>query len=65
MQVVLNGESYTLNNPLTVNQLLEQLALEGKLAIEINEEIVPRSQYGDVMIRSGDRIEVVRAVGGG
>ncbi|MDX1518523.1 MAG: sulfur carrier protein ThiS [Gammaproteobacteria bacterium] len=65
MQVILNGENHTLSGDLTVNDLLNELSLEGKLAIEINEEIVPRSRYNETIIKPGDRIEVVHAVGGG
>ena len=46
--------------------LLRELALEGKrVAIERNGEIVPKSRQGDTLLVDGDRIEVVRAVGGG
>ncbi len=41
-------------------------ALEGKrIAVERNGEIVPRSHHTDTPLAMGDRIEVVRAVGGG
>lgn len=42
------------------------MALTGKrLAVEINEDIVPRSQHPKFVLNDGDRIEVVRAIGGG
>jgi sulfur carrier protein len=65
MQVVLNGKTQTLDKPLTVAQLVDSLALEGKLAVEINQEIIPRGRYDETRINDGDCIEVVRAVGGG
>ncbi len=65
MQVLLNGQPRDLSGELSVADLIESLALEGKLAVEINEEIVPRSRYGEYRIKPGDRIEVVNAVGGG
>jgi len=65
MQITLNGQTHSINTNITVTQLLDELSLEGKLAIEINEEIIPRSFYDEFQIKPGDRIEVVHAVGGG
>jgi sulfur carrier protein len=51
---------------LTVVQLLEQMALQGKrIAVERNGEIVPRSRFDQPLLKDGDRIEIVVAVGGG
>jgi sulfur carrier protein len=66
MQIVLNGEPRTLPAPVTVTGLLESLGLTGaRVAVELNREIVPRSRHGEQTVRDGDRIEVVRAIGGG
>ena len=44
----------------------EPVSFEGKrVAVERNGEIVPKSRHADTLLASGDRIEVVRAVGGG
>jgi len=46
--------------------LLEEMALTGKrLAVEVNLEIVPRSSHMTHMLRAGDRVEIVHAIGGG
>ncbi len=51
---------------LTVTQLLEHMALQGKrIAVERNGEIVPRSRFDQPLLENGDRIEIVVAVGGG
>jgi sulfur carrier protein len=51
---------------LTVAQLLEYMALQGKrIAVERNGEIVPRSRFDQPLLEDGDRIEIVVAVGGG
>lgn len=66
MKVLLNGEAHTAPDGLTVAALLEQLQLAGKrIAVEVNEEIIPRSQHGNTVLRDGDRIEIVHAIGGG
>ena len=50
----------------TVSVLIESLALTGKrLAVEVNEDIVPRSQHPEFTLNPGDRVEVVHAIGGG
>lgn len=66
MQVQVNGESMELYEGATVAALVEKMALMGKrLAVEVNEDIVPRSQHEQFVLSSGDRIEVVHAIGGG
>ncbi len=66
MQIVLNGEPRSLSAPVTVAGLLDALGLAGaRVAVELNREIVPRSRHGEQPVRDGDRVEVVRAIGGG
>ena len=51
---------------LTVAQLLDQMALQGKrIAVECNGEIIPRSRFDQPLLENGDRVEIVVAVGGG
>lgn len=66
MQILLNGETYPLSKPLTLAELLEQLELTGKrLAVEVNLAIVPRSQHEQHVLKAGDKVEIVHAIGGG
>ncbi|MFQ5590575.1 MAG: sulfur carrier protein ThiS [Phycisphaerae bacterium] len=66
MQVILNGEQRSLDEGATVADMLRGLGIEsGRVAVEINENIVPRKDYADAVVRDGDRIEVVTFVGGG
>lgn len=66
MQVVINGEPRELDDALTVAGMLEVLSVRGRrIAVEINEEIVPRSRHAEHRICDGDRIELVGAIGGG
>lgn len=66
MNILLNGEERQLGQGATVALLLEDLSLSGKrLAVELNEEILPRSQYGEYRLSDGDKVEIVHAVGGG
>ena len=66
IQLVINGEDTSLESITTVSNLIEYLDLEhGKLAIEINQEIVPRSQFDTYCLADGDVIEIIQAIGGG
>jgi len=66
LEITLNGAVRRLDAPLTVAALLEAEGLAGKrVAVERNGEIVPRSRHEHVVLASGDRLEIVVAVGGG
>jgi len=66
MQVQVNGETMDLPAGATVGLLVEKMTLAGKrLAVEVNEDIVPRSQHAEFALNNGDRVEVVHAIGGG
>ncbi len=66
MRVTVNGEPRELDAPLSVAELLQSLRLPpGRIAVEINEEVVPRDAYAERRVASGDRIEIVHFVGGG
>jgi thiamine biosynthesis protein ThiS len=66
MEVVINGENRQVPEGYTVARLLEDMALTGRrMAVEINLEIIPRSTHAQHVLRAGDRIEIVHAIGGG
>jgi sulfur carrier protein len=66
MRIEVNGEPRDVADGLTVRALLDTLALGAQLvAVERNEEIVPRAQHAEAVLRDGDRIEIVQFVGGG
>ena len=64
--LTLNGEARAFDGPMTVAALLATLGLETrKVAVERNEEIVPRSSYAGTWLESGDALEIVHFIGGG
>jgi thiazole synthase len=64
--ILLNGERRETPAGTTVAQLVEALALKpGRVAVERNREIVPMSQWEDIILASGDALEIVHFVGGG
>lgn len=66
MHIQLNGERYELPDGQSVADLLQRLELTGRrLAVELNRDIVPRSQHAATTLVEGDQIEVVHAIGGG
>ena len=66
MDIIVNGEPQELADVITIATLLEARGLPGKrVAVERNGEIVPKSRHAETAIASGDRIEIVVAVGGG
>lgn len=66
MELTINGESRQFSAPLSVAALVEVLGYTGKrIAVERNGEIVPRGRHVEVELATGDRIEIVVAVGGG
>ncbi|HIF58155.1 MAG TPA: sulfur carrier protein ThiS [Rhodospirillales bacterium] len=66
MNVIINGEQLSVDGLKTVEQLLGNLGLDGrKVAVERNMEIVPKSQYNDVLLVEGDKFEIVHFIGGG
>ncbi len=66
MQIIVNGEPHEVSTGLTAAQLVDLLELGGRrLAMEINREILPRSQFTAHALCEGDRIEIVQAIGGG
>jgi len=67
-RIVLNGEERELESELTIMELLELVRVrfrEVGLAVAINGEVVPKSEYGTKKVKEGDRVEIVQLVGGG
>jgi sulfur carrier protein len=64
--LTVNGEPRDVADALSVADLLRTLDVgAGRVAVEVNEEVVPRGSFGDRQLASGDRIEIVNFVGGG
>jgi len=64
--IVLNGSNIQVDSNISVSQLLEELGLtEKRLAVEINQQIIPRSNFTDYILNENDNVEIVQAIGGG
>ena len=66
MNILINGEPREEPAELTVAQLLARLEMPARgIAVELNQQVVPRSRHSEQKLRDGDRIEIVSLVGGG
>jgi sulfur carrier protein len=66
MNISLNGDRFPLEEGATVAALVDALALKGRrIAVEVNEEVIPMSRHATHRLAEGDRVEVVHAIGGG
>ncbi len=64
--IKLNGQPYELATNQTIATLIDTLGLAGKrYAVEINDNILPRSQHHTRHLVDGDCVEIVHAIGGG
>ncbi|NPA42293.1 MAG: sulfur carrier protein ThiS [Aquificae bacterium] len=67
-RITVNGEEKVIERELSVMELLEEMNIKFRevgLAVAINEEVVPKSQYTTRKVKEGDKVEIVQLVGGG
>jgi thiazole synthase len=66
LNLTINGEAHTLPSAVTVAELLDRLGYDRRrVAVEVNEDLVPAARHAGHALRPGDRVEVVTLVGGG
>ena len=66
LRVFINGESKEISGTPSLAELIEQLDLPAaRIAIELNRDVVRRSEWNSTVLQDGDRIEIVHFVGGG
>jgi len=66
MKLKINGKETEIQDSLTVSGLLESLRIEpGRVAVEVNMQIIKKCIFQDYVLKDGDSVEVVNFVGGG
>ncbi len=66
MRITVNGESVEVTDSATLDQLMQQLGYEtARVVVAVNLEFVPRSAYGETVVKESDQLEIVAAVAGG
>ncbi|MCD2518215.1 sulfur carrier protein ThiS [Massilia sp. G4R7] len=66
LEVELNGSPYLLPSGASLQELAGQLGLGGQaVAVAVNREVVPRQQWPGRRLQAKDKVDIVRAIGGG
>ena len=66
IKIYINGKKKNINIKYKIINILEDYSLKNKLvAIEVNQEIIPKSNYKTKKINQNDRIEILELIGGG
>lgn len=66
MTIILNGDPHEVTRPLTVSELLAELAIDARrVAVEHNLVVLKRATFDNIVVREGDQVEIVNFVGGG
>ncbi|ADO45935.1 thiamine biosynthesis protein ThiS [Hydrogenobacter thermophilus TK-6] len=68
MLVYVNGEEKEISGDMNLHELLGYLGItyrEVGLAVSVNGEVVPKSEYKNRRVSEGDSIEIIHIVGGG
>lgn len=66
IKIVLNGKAREIAENTTVLGLLNELDIKPQgIAVELNLEIVSKSKFAETVLKDGDKVEIVRMVGGG
>ncbi|WP_432381763.1 sulfur carrier protein ThiS [Duganella sp. P38] len=66
IEIELNGAPYQVPARQTLNELVDALALTGQaLALAVNRNVVPRQRWPEHVLQAQDKVDIVRAIGGG
>ena len=66
MKILVNGEKISLPEDSSIEGLIVHLGYQNqRIAIEINESIIPKSNHSSFILQDLDKVEIINAVGGG
>ena len=66
MRIIINGDAETIDDDAAISDLLDKFGLAPqRVAVEVNEALVPRAGFLETSLHEGDRVEIVTLVGGG
>ena len=66
MNIFVNRAKTSTSEKISVELLLMNLGIEKKfIAVEVNQVIVPKSKYKNFYLKENDKIEIIKAIGGG
>ena len=65
-ELVVNGEPESIDSAMSIAEFLEAHGLQERMVVvEHNRRIVARERYGDILLESGDEMEIVQMMAGG
>jgi len=66
IRITVNGETMEVEDGLSIDRLLDRLSVKREFtAVALNREVAPKSSYAETRLQEGDRVEIVRPMGGG
>jgi len=66
VKILVNGEKISLPEDSSIESLIVHLGYQNqRIAIEINESIIPKSNHSTFLLQNLDKVEIINAVGGG
>jgi len=66
IKIIVNGKQMTINLKFSIKNLIEKLKIpNSKVAIELNREIVNKKNSNKILLKKGDKVEIVHFIGGG
>ena len=66
IKIIVNGKQMTINLKYSLKNLIDYLKLPiKKIAIELNKQIIDKKKINKIILKSGDKIEIVNFIGGG
>ena len=67
MKLIVNGKETEFNTGLTVNELLveQKVKMPDMVSVELNDQILKRSDFEDTVLKDGDKVEFLYYMGGG
>ena len=66
IKIIVNGKQMTVNLKYSLKNLIDKLKLPiKKVAIELNRQIVNKKRISKIILKPGDKIEIVNFIGGG
>lgn len=66
VEIRLNGKAREVGDGITVQRLLDELGLHPqRVAVQLNDEIIKRDRYEEIILKPGDMVEVLTIMAGG
>jgi sulfur carrier protein len=66
MRIIINGVEQDVEAGLSLSELLKKLELSSaRIAVELNLEVVRKTEWSNIMLKENDKLEIIHFVGGG